>query len=135
LAWRNSLGAWDYFNFTKKSTQTVEVKRNKYESMLGDFNSSMYSYDNFSGGKKVRQTTAILKETLETDWLEEPMSEFLENAIKSTNVQIIENADTSYTVPVLITDTSFVRKTVANDGVKIRYTFKIEYANPLNTNS
>ena len=53
----------------------------------------------------------------------------------STNVQIVENADTDYTVPVLITDKSIVRKTQANDGVKIQYTINIEYANPLNTNS
>ena len=53
----------------------------------------------------------------------------------STNVQIVENADTTYTVPVMITDKSIERKTSANDGVKIQYTFKIEYANPYNTNS
>ena len=53
----------------------------------------------------------------------------------STNVEVIENADTDYTVPVMVTDTSFVRKTVANDKIQIQYTIQIEYANPLNTNS
>ena len=53
----------------------------------------------------------------------------------STNIQIVENSDTTYTVPVLITEKNIVRKTQANDGVKIQYTFKIEYANPYNTNS
>jgi len=53
----------------------------------------------------------------------------------STDVFIIENADTTYTVPVLVTNKNIVRKTSANDGIKIKYTINIEYANPLNTNN
>ena len=134
LAWRNSKGCYDYFNFKKKSTQTIEVSRNNYETMLGDFNNTMYSYDNFGRGKKTRTTTAILKETLQTDWISEADAVLLENLIMSTNVQIVENADTDYTVPVMVSDKSFVKKTVANDKM-IKYTINIEYANPINTNS
>lgn len=135
LGWRNNKGCYDYFNFKMKSTQTVEVSRNEYSSMLGNFNDSIYSYDNFKRGKKIRQTTAILKETINTDFINEEQAELMESLIMSTNVNIIQNADTDYTVPVIITDKSIVRKTSANDGVKIQYTFTIEYANPVNTNS
>jgi hypothetical protein len=134
LAWRNSKGCYDYFNFKKKSTQTIEVSRNNYETMLGDFNNEMYSYDNFGRGKKTRTTTAILKETLQTDWISEADAVLLESLIMSTNVQIVENADTDYTVPVMVSDKSFIKKTVANDKL-IKYTINIEYANPINTNS
>jgi hypothetical protein len=78
--------------------------------------------------------TAILKETLQTDWISETDGELLEKLIMSTNVYIVENTDTTYTEPVMITDTSFIRKTVANNKL-IQYTIKIEYANPINTNS
>jgi tRNA C32,U32 (ribose-2'-O)-methylase TrmJ len=135
LGWRNSKGCYDYFNFKMKSTQTVQVSRNNYSTMLGDFSNTMYSYDNFARGKRTRQTTAMLRETLNTDWISEEETTLLESLLMSTNVNIIENADTTYTVPVMITDTNFVRKTVANEGVKIQYTINIEYANPLNTNS
>jgi hypothetical protein len=134
LAWRNSLGCYDYFNFKKKSVQTIEVNRNNYETMLGNFNSDMYSYDSFARGKKTRQVTAVLKETLQTDWITETDAVLLESLIMSTNVSIIDNDDTDYTVPVMVTDTSFVKKTSANDGL-IQYTVNIEYANPINTNS
>ena len=134
LAWRNSKGCYDYFNFKKKSTQTIEVSSNNYETMLGDFNNTMYSYDNFGRGKKTRTTTAILKETLQTDWISEADAVLLESLIMSTNVQIVENADTTYTVPVMVSDKSFIKKTVANDKL-IKYTINIEYANPINTNS
>ena len=134
LAWRNSVGGYDYFNFKKKSTQTVEVQRNNYSTMLGTFNKSQWRYNNTQRGKTTRQTTAVLKETLNTDWITEQDGNLLEKLLMSTSVYIVENADTDYTEAVMITDSSFVRKTVANDRM-IRYTINIEYANPLNTNS
>tara|TARA_R100000655_G_scaffold22505_2_gene45475 strand:- start:3865 stop:5355 length:1491 start_codon:yes stop_codon:yes gene_type:complete len=135
LGWRNSKGCYDYFNFKRKSIQTLEVARNEYETMLGNFSSDMYSYDNFDRGKRTRQTTAVLKETINTDWLNEDQVSLMESLLMSTNVNIIQNADTTFTVPVMITDKSIIRKTSANDKLKIQYTFKIEYANPYNTNS
>ena len=134
LAWRNSVGGYDYFNFKKKSTQTTTVTRNNYNSMLGTFNKSLWRYNNTQRGKTTRQTTAILKETLNTDWITEAQGSLIEKLIMSADVYIVENADTTYTEPVIITDTSFVKKTSANDKM-IQYTINIEYANPVNTNS
>ena len=135
LAWRNSLGCYDYFNFKKKSTQTLDVKRNNYETIVGEFNSDLYSYTNSDRGKNTRNTTAILRETLNTDWISEADAVLLENLIMSTNVTKVQNeTNDDYTVPVMITDSSFVKKTVANDKL-IQYTINIAYANPINTNS
>ena len=102
--------------------------------MLGTFNRSKWFYNNTQRGKTTRQTTAVLKETLNTDWLNEQEAVLLENLIMSTNVQIVENADTEFTEGVIVTDTSFIKKTRANDKM-IKYTINIEYANPVNTNS
>ena len=135
LGWINSLGCWDYFNFKMKSSQSVDVKKESYGKILGEFNSTKYSYNNYDSSKKIRKTTAILKETLNTDWITEEDAELLEKCVMSTDVQIIENADTTYTVPVLVTNKNIKRKTSVNDGIKIQYTIQIEYANPLNTNS
>ena len=134
LAWRNSVGGYDYFNFKKKSTQTINVERNNYSSMLGTFNKSKWRYNNTQRGKTTRQTTATLRETLNTDWITEQDASLLEKLIMSTDVYIVENADTDFTQAVMVSDTSFVKKTVANDKL-IKYTINIEYANPINTNS
>ena len=134
LAWRNSVGGYDYFNFKMKSTQTINVERNNYNSMLGTFNKSKWRYNNTQRGATTRQTTAKLQETLNTDWITEEDGNLLEKLIMSTDVYIVQNADTTYTEPVMISDSSFVRKTKANDKL-IKYTMKIEYANPVNTNS
>ena len=134
LAFRNSLGCYDYFNFKMKSTSTIEVTRDNYNSMLGTFNKSRWRYNNTQRGKTTRQTTAILKETLQTDWISEQDANLLEKLVYSTDVYILENLDTDFTEGVVITDSSFVKKTVANDKL-IQYTINIEYANPINTNS
>jgi hypothetical protein len=102
--------------------------------MLGTFNKSKYRYNNTQRGKKTRQVTAVLKETLNTDWITEQDANLLEKLIMSTDVYIVENADTEFTQGVVVTDSSFVRKTNANDKL-IQYTIQIEYANPINTNS
>ena len=134
LAWRNSVGGYDYFNFKKKSTQTLNVERNNYSSMLGTFNKSKWRYNNTQRGKTTRQTTAVLKETINTDWITEEDTVLIEKLIMSTDVYIVENADTDFTEGVIITDSSFIKKTSANDRM-IQYTINIEYANPVNTNS
>ena len=134
LAWRNSVGGYDYFNFKKKSTQSINVQRNNYSSMLGTFNGSKWRYNNTQRGKTTRQTTATLNEMLNTDWITEQDANLLEKLIMSTDVYIVENADTDFTQAVMIKDSTFVKKTVANDKL-IKYTINIEYANPVNTNS
>ena len=134
LAWRNSVGGYDYFNFKMKSTQTTNIERNNYSSMLGTFNKSKWRYNNTQRGKTTRQTTATLSEILNTDWITEQDANLLEKLIMSTDAYIVENADTDFTQAVMIKDSSFVKKTVANDKL-IKYTINIEYANPVNTNS
>lgn len=134
LAWRNSKGCYDYFNFTQKSVQTVEINRNDYSSIMGSFDDTMYTYSNVDRGKQTRQTEATLTEVLNTDFINDDQAELLESLMVSTNVQIVENDDTTFTVPVTITDKKFERKTIANDTL-IQYSITIEYANPINTNS
>ena len=135
LAWLNSVGGYDYFNFTKKSTQTIQIKRDNYETLLGNYNQNVFTYANTERGKRTRKVDSILKEVLQTDWIEEGHTEIIESLIQSRRVDILENDDTEFTQSVLITDSSFVRKTSANDGIKIQYTINIEYANPLNNNN
>tara|TARA_R100001126_G_scaffold101681_2_gene83049 strand:- start:26 stop:1465 length:1440 start_codon:yes stop_codon:yes gene_type:complete len=135
LAWTNSKGGYDYFTFNMKSTQTLDVTRNTYGKLIGDFNSTEYSYQNYESSKKVREVQATLSETLNTDYITEEDAQLLENLIMSTDVFMVQNADTDFTVPVMVTDNKIVRKTGANNKVKIQYTIKIEYSNPINTNS
>lgn len=134
LAWVNSVGGYDYFNFTLKSTQKLKVKRNTYSSLIGYYSSSKFFYNNTQRGNTVRSTEATLTETLKTDWISEEDATLLQSLIKSNEVQIVQNTDTEFTQGVNIVDTNFTVKTQANDKL-IQYTIQIEYANNINTNS
>lgn len=134
LAWRNSLGCYDYFNFKMKSSQKIKVKRNNYNTLIGTYNKSNWRYNDTQRGLTTRDTSATLTETLQTDWVSEQDARLLEKLIYSTNVEIVENTETEFTQGVVITDSSFKIKTTANDKM-IKYTINIEYSNPVNTNS
>lgn len=134
LAWRNSLGCYDYLNFELKSTQTIDITRNTFEKPIGIYNKSKYRYSDWDTGKEVRETSAVLKETLNTDYLTDDEVILVEKLLMSTRVYIVENVDTEFTQAVTITDSSFIRKNVINDRL-VQYSVQIEYANPLNTNT
>ena len=134
LAWINSKGAWDYFNFKMKSTQKIEIKRNNYNTMLGIYGGEKYSYSNTQRGQTTRNVEAIKKETLTTDWISEDEATLLKYLFISKNVNMVKNSDTDYNYPIMIKDTTYTKKTGANDGL-IQYTIEIEYSNPINTNS
>ena len=42
---------------------------------------------------------------------------------------------TSESYPVIITDKSYTKKTSVNNKIKIQYSVKLEYSNPVRTNS
>ena len=93
LAWRNSKGCFDYYNFTQKSVQTFEITRNDYSSIIGSFDDTMYTYSNVDRGKQTRQTEATLTEVLNTDFINDDQAQLLESLMVSTNVQIVDNDD------------------------------------------
>ena len=134
LAWRNSLGCYDYMNFEGKNKRKIDIKRNTYESVLGYFSQSKFFYNNSQRGKSTRSATAMTKETLQSDYMTEKDAKLIEHLLVSTRVSMIQNAFTDYEIPVVITDKSFDVKTKADTRL-IRYTIQVEYANPTNTNS
>ena len=134
LAWRNSKGCWDYLNFELKSTDKIDVSRNKYSKVIGIFNKSKYRYSNWDKGQAVRETGAIRKETLNTGYLDPEQASLIKECLFSTDVYVVQNVDTQFTQSVVVTDSSYIKKTVANDKL-IQYSINIEYSNEVNTNS
>ena len=134
LAWRNSKGGWDYLNFQAKSTDKIDISRNKYSKVIGIFNKSKYRYSNWDKGQAIRETSAVRKETLNTGYLDAEQASLIKECLFSTDVYIVSNVDTQFTQSVIVTDSSYIKKTVANDNL-IQYTVQIEYSNNVNTNS
>ena len=95
LGWINSLGCWDFYNFTMKSTQKIDIEREEWESLLGAYHTDMYKYSNVDRGKETKKTKAKMETIINTDWIYEEEVPLFESLLKSTEVYIV-NAKGAY---------------------------------------
>ena len=134
LAWLNQWGAWDYYTFTMKSVRTTTTNRTTYTQMGGTWNDSVYEIEGYKGGKKNFRVNSTERIQINSDFLTEADAVWFEELMNSQSVYILNgyNATEStftitnkYVEPVLITTSSYTRKTIANDKL-IQYTFDLE---------
>jgi|TARA_R110002020_G_scaffold30039_5_gene94634 hypothetical protein len=133
LTWLNKLGTWDYYTFNQKSVKSVSTKKSTYTQLGGTWNEATYQPAGYKGGKKNFRVNSKEKITLNTDFLNDLESVWIEGIITSPEVYIVNeysNDDGSgiikkYVEPVIVTTSNFVRKTKANDKL-IQYTIEIE---------
>ena len=84
LAFRNSLGAFEFWNFNLDSKNTTKVSRKEYKTNLP------YQYD--IGSRQQTIYSADINETwtINTDWISEYDYTYLKQLIKSTEVYLID---------------------------------------------
>jgi hypothetical protein len=134
LAWVNRLGGWDYMNFRGKSEESVDVTRNEMSGLIGTWDKPTFEYTNYDGERSILFTEAKRKLTINSDWLNEDEAVWLEELFTSNLIHLLDD-DETILYPVILTDKQYTKKTSVNNKVKIQYTLKLEYANPIRTNS
>jgi hypothetical protein len=133
LAWLNQWGTWDYYTFNMKSTRTLTTNRTSYTQLGGTWNESAFKIADYKGGKKNFRVNSTEKIKLNTDFVSEAEGVWFEELINSNEVYIVNgfSSDVSNTItnkyidPVVLTTSSYVKKTIANDKV-MQYTIEIE---------
>ena len=134
LAFLNSLGAWDYYNFTKKSTRITQINKSVMKQNYGEIpaysttnigdilDASYYNQGTYDGGTRVFNVNAT--ETIEanTDFVNEEEAAILEELFLSPDVYM-QTGDIFE--PVVIDETEYVKQTSANDMLK-QYIITIE---------
>jgi hypothetical protein len=134
LAFLNSLGAWDYYNFTKKSIRKTQINKTAIKQNYGTtpylssrpigdfFNFDYYTQGTYDGGTRVFNVNAI--ETIEanTDFIREDEAAILEELFLSPDVYM--QTGTTFE-PVVINETEYIKQTTANDMLK-QYIITIE---------
>ena len=116
-----------------KSTRSVTTNRVSYTQLGGTWNESTFRISDYKGGKKNFRVNSTEKITLNTDFVSEAEGVWFEELINSNEVYIVNSfsADVSntitrkYIVPTTVTNSSYTRKTIANDRL-MQYTFEIE---------
>ena len=133
LTWLNQWGVWDYYTFNMKSTRSIAAKRIPYTQAGGTWNESTFKISGYKGGKKNFRVNSTEKLKINTDFVTEEEGVWFEELINSSEVYIVNGyeddvADTitnKYIEPVVLTTSSYVKKTIANDKL-MQYTFEIE---------
>ena len=137
MCWLNKWGVWDYYTFTKKSIRSLTTNRTNYTQLGGTWNSKTYSRRGDRGGKKNFRVNTKEKITVNTDYISEDYNDMMEQLINSPEVYIINPYDSSvgffpntgninrHVQPVVLTTSSFTRKTKGNDKL-IQYTIEFE---------
>lgn len=137
LAWRNRLGAWDYMNFRGKSTESLDIKSEEMERVVGNWDLASdtvdFNYNNWDRGRETLFTKAQKKLVIHSDYLNEEEAVWLQELFTSVNVQILD--DNGIEFPVIITNKSYTKKTSVNNKMKIQYTINLEHSNKERTNS
>ena len=142
LAWLNKFGSWDYYTFNKKSVKSLTTRKSQYTQLGGTWNKGSYRPHGYKGGMKNFRVNAKESIKLNTDYLTDAESIWLEELLNSPEVYIINtysSDDTDgiinkYVEPVILTTSSFTRKTQANDKL-IQYTIDVERNTDLRTQS
>tara|TARA_R100001594_G_scaffold11334_3_gene25811 strand:+ start:11470 stop:12909 length:1440 start_codon:yes stop_codon:yes gene_type:complete len=134
LCWLNKYGTWDYYNFTKKSTRSFSANRKRYKQIAGSWNKSVFRLRDHRGGHKHFDTNITEQITINTDYITEAESEWLEELFISTDVYMLNQRSTDsatqgysrkYIEPVTLNTTSFTRRTKANDRL-IQHTIVLD---------
>jgi len=131
LAWLNKFGAWDYYNFTKKSKRTITKEFVQYQQQSGTWNEDKFRIHGYKGGARPYANKATEKIEINTDFITEEEGVWLEELLLSNDVFMLNEKSTDstgqgyirkYIEPVLLTSEEMIRKTKANDRL-IQYTF------------
>ena len=122
LVWLNSLGGYDAMNFYQKSIINTDIKRDQYEQQNHDWTGFAYKYSKSSRGNTDYNVSTLAKRTINTDYLTEDESLWMEDLATSPDVYQEVNNEL---IAVNINQRKIQRKTSLNDKL-MQYTFEIE---------
>ena len=140
LTWLNKFGTWDYYTFNQKSVRSLNTTKSQYTQLGGTWNQATYQPHGYKGGMKNFRVNAKESIKLNTDYLNDLQSEWMEGLFNSPEVYILTGETTTdnaglinkYLQPVILSTTGYTRKTVANDKL-IQYTIDVERNKELRT--
>ena len=144
ITWLNSMGGWDYYTFTMKSSESIKTKRNDWTQLEGTWNQDSWKPQGWKGGKKAFTVNATKTIIVNSDYVSEEVGEWFQKLINSPEIYIIKphidwksqseinNSYEKYVIAVRLMTSSFKIKTQTNDSI-MQYSFKFEESRNLNT--
>jgi hypothetical protein len=108
----NNYGKYDYYTFTGATTKNTNIKRNTFKSNPNEWSGVNYNYSTTSRGLSQYETILDDTITINSDWITEAESIWLEQLVTSPDVYIY---DGNNLVSVNITNSTYQTKYVASE--------------------
>jgi hypothetical protein len=137
LGWVNSQGGYDYFNFIKKSEQSIEVETKEYQTALGNYGSASGTaggetpFSFVQEDRGLTNSAPLVKQYLnvDSDWLSRGEFLLLKWLIASRDVHWIDTSGNH--MPMIVTDRSYLVRDERN-GKKYNVSLRLQMAHNLN---
>jgi hypothetical protein len=128
FAWKNELGAWDYYNFTLAESETNSMERIEYRQTFVPFSTTSNSatYDISRRGREQLLNKVTTTKTANTDWLTQTEADWIQELFLSSNVYIQDGINF---VPVVIIDSALVAKRNPRTQKNFQYQITYQLAN------
>jgi hypothetical protein len=128
LAWVNSRGGWDYYNFIKKNEVTNQIERKQFKRVLFNGTSNIFTrYDRqlYDRANVVTRTLSIT-----SDWVQEEEFIFIRSLMVSNQVHIV-NSDGTH-IPVSMDENNYLERKERNNKL-YNVALKVSYSQDYNT--
>jgi len=131
VSWLNSLGFRDYFYFSKRTDENINITRNNYEQVEGTWAADLFQVPTYSRGNTTFSQELTKTKTINTRFLTDAEAQYLKNLYISPDVRVRYDGKTDW-IPVTITDSRWTERTFRKDKL-FQYTLNYEEAHKINS--
>ena len=130
VKWLNSLGGTDYYTFTKRNDENINVTRNTFNKTNQDWLSTSWSNYSYDRGETVYNQSAEVNYVANTRYLSDDESQYLKNLYLSPDVKV-KFGTTGNWESAILTSNTWTEKTYRKDKM-FQHTINFKLANKLN---
>jgi hypothetical protein len=123
--WHPEIGGFDFFNFSKKNEESIEVDRKRVKKVVGTYNASIFSFNTYDRELAEGMVNRVDYINITTDWIQEGEFELLKSLIASQAVWIIK--DDGSTIPVLVEENSYTARKI-REAKQYNYSMKLRFS-------
>ena len=124
LVWKNRYGAFDYYKFTRRKAEGLNIDRQTYTQIPVSWGSSEPQKTRISRGLTDYNVSIQESHIVNTGFVNQATMVWLESVYTSPEVYLIENDGTLF--PINITSTEYIRKNKGNReliNLELTYTY------------
>jgi hypothetical protein len=96
LAWVNSDGTYDYFQFPKVNQRSFQYERKRFKKVIGTYGSSTFDFEAYDRGLQEIDIISPVVIEMTSEWMSERDFRYIQHLFKSRSVFISDNTTQSY---------------------------------------